>query len=68
MANQQPRQPPAGEIVKNATTATFAKDVIDASRQVPVLVDFWAPWCGPRKQLTPIIEKVVREQTARFGW
>lgn len=48
------------DLIKNATTATFTKDVIEASKQALVLVDFWAAWCGPCKQLTPIIEKVVR--------
>jgi putative thioredoxin len=55
----------AGDIIKNATVATFAKDVIEASRQVPVLVDFWAPWCGPCKQLTPLLEKVVRAHNGK---
>lgn len=48
------------DIVKDVTVATFAKDVLEASRSLPVLVDFWAPWCEPCKQLTPILEKVVR--------
>jgi putative thioredoxin len=68
LGNKPGAAPPAGaagDIIKSATVATFAKDVVEASRQVPVLVDFWAPWCGPCKQLTPLLEKVVRSHNGK---
>ena len=49
-----------GDLVKDTTTQTFMADVIEASKEVPVLVDFWAPWCEPCKQLGPLLEKVVK--------
>src|SRR5437667_2427383 len=52
-------------LIKETTTQTFVKDVIEESKRQPVLVDFWAPWCGPCKQLTPILEKVVRAAKGR---
>ena len=55
----------AADLIKESNTQNFMRDVIEPSRQQPVIVDFWAPWCGPCKQLGPALEKVVKQANGK---
>ena len=64
--NATPAAAAGAPLIKDSSDRAFKADVIDASLEAPILVDFWAPWCGPCRQLTPSLEKVVNEKAGQI--
>ena len=56
----------AGDLIKEGTDASFMTDVIEASRHQPVIVDFWATWCGPCKMVSPVLDEIAGENTEKL--
>ncbi|MBT5375047.1 MAG: thioredoxin, partial [Rhodospirillaceae bacterium] len=61
-----PDTPGDNPVIIEGSTVGFVSDVIEASKKIPVIVDFWAPWCGPCKQLTPVLENAVTQAQGRL--